>query len=138
MTKKNQEGFSLVELLIVVVIVGVVAALAIPAFQKGIRAAENGTTFATLRTISSAQVGFFSQNNRFGRITEINTTLSHILGTTAGERVVRGEYVLEMVPGTPTDAQLRTEYTVAATRSADSIVYRYELNQTGEIVQILP
>jgi general secretion pathway protein G len=47
----NEKGFSLIELLLVVVIIGIVAALAVPALQKGIRSAENGTTFATMRTI---------------------------------------------------------------------------------------
>src|SRR5690606_32655463 len=59
----NEAGFSLIELLIVVVIIGVVAALAVPNLQKGLRAAENGTAFATMRTISSSQAGFFSQKN---------------------------------------------------------------------------
>jgi prepilin-type N-terminal cleavage/methylation domain-containing protein len=139
MSKSNESGFSLIELLLVVAIIGIVAALAVPALQKGIRAAENGTTFATMRTISSTQVGFFSQNNRFGRLTELQNTLSNGLGTTTGERVVRGRYVFEMNPVTPTDAELSREFTITATRSvSDDIIYKYELTHTGEIVQILP
>ena len=138
MKNKAQAGFSLIELLIVVVIIGVVAALAVPNLQKGLRAAENGTTFATLRTIASSQAGFFSQKNRFARITELNTSLHEIIGTNAGERVVRGEFIFEMNPAVPTDAELRNAYTITATRTADSIVYKYELTHTGEIVQILP
>jgi prepilin-type N-terminal cleavage/methylation domain-containing protein len=138
MKNNTQAGFSLVELLVVVVIIGVVAALAVPNLQKGLRAAENGTTFATMRTIASSQAGFFSQKNRFARITELNTVLHEIIGTNAGDRVIRGEYVFEMSPATPTDADLRNEYTITATRFVDSIVYKYELTQTGEIVQILP
>ncbi|MCA1608424.1 MAG: prepilin-type N-terminal cleavage/methylation domain-containing protein, partial [Acidobacteria bacterium] len=60
---KQQKGFSLIELLLVVVIVGIIAALAVPALQKGLWAAENGSAFATLRAISSAQMDFFVQNN---------------------------------------------------------------------------
>ncbi|HSI87484.1 MAG TPA: prepilin-type N-terminal cleavage/methylation domain-containing protein [Pyrinomonadaceae bacterium] len=138
MKNKAQAGFSLIELLIVVVIIGVVAAMAVPNLQKGLRAAENGTTFATMRTIASSQAGFFSQKNRFARITELNTVLHEIIGTNAGDKVIRGEYVFEMNPATPTDAELRNEYSITATRTADSIVYKYELTQTGEITQILP
>ena len=135
---KDESGFSLIELLIVVVIIGVVAALAVPNLQKGLRAAENGTAFATMRTISSSQAGFFSQKNRFARITELNTILHEIIGTNAGDRVIRGEYIFEMNPTTPTDEELKNEYTITATRTVDAVIYKYELTQTGEIVQILP
>jgi prepilin-type N-terminal cleavage/methylation domain-containing protein len=139
MSKRNETGFSLIELLLVVAIIGIVAALAIPAFQKGIKAAENGTTFATMRTISSTQVTFFSQNSRFGRLNELQAILSNGLGTTVEPRVIRGRYIFEMNPVSPTDEELSNEFTITATRSvSDDIVYKYELTHTGEIVQILP
>ena len=135
----GQKGFSLIELLLVVVIIGIVTALAVPALQKGIRSAENGTTFATLRSISSSQVMFYSQNNRFGRLGEIQQMMGNGIGVTTGETVVRGRYIFEMAPGTPTDSQLGTEYVITATRNvSDDIVYKYELTQTGRIEQILP
>ena len=138
MKVQENAGFSLVELLLVVAIVGIIAALAVPALQKGIRSAENGTTFATMRTISSTQVSFFSQNNRFGRLTELQQMLSNGLGTTTGDKVIRGAYTFEMNPVAPDDTELSKEYTITATRSAVDTIYKYELTHTGEIVQILP
>jgi prepilin-type N-terminal cleavage/methylation domain-containing protein len=139
MKVNGQKGFSLIELLLVVVIVGIIAALAVPALRRAARAAENGTTFAALRTINSTQVGFYSQNSRFGRLPELNQILGTSLGTTVGDRIVRGQYVFEMTPVTPTDEELRTEYTITATRTAtDDIVYSYEVTQSGRIRQILP
>ena len=139
MSKRNETGFSLIELLLVVVIIGIVAAIAVPAFQKGIWAAENGTTLGTMRTISSTQVAFYSQNSRFGRLTELQNMLGNGLGTTVDPRVIRGRYIFEMNPVSPTDAELGREYTVTATRSVSGdVVYKYELTHTGEIVQILP
>lgn len=136
---RNQTGFSLIELLLVVTIVGIIAAMAIPAYQRGIRAAENGTTFATLRTISSTQVSYFSQNSRFGRLPELQAMANNRFGTTTGDRIVRGRYVFEMTPITPTDGELSSEYIITATRaSSDDVVYRYELTQSGRITQILP
>jgi prepilin-type N-terminal cleavage/methylation domain-containing protein len=139
MSKRPEAGFSLIELLIVVVIVGIIAALAVPALQKGIRSAENGSVFATMRSVSSTQVSFFTQNNRFARLPELQQIMSNGIGTTAGERVVRGRYTFEMNPVTPTDAELAQQYTITATRLvSDDVVYKYELNQSGEITQILP
>jgi prepilin-type N-terminal cleavage/methylation domain-containing protein len=139
MSKRLESGFSLIELLIVVVIIGIIAALAVPAFQKGFRSAENGSVFATLRSVSSTQVSFFTQNNRFARLPELQQVMSNGIGTTAGERVIRGRYIFEMNPVSPSDEELSREYTITATRNiSDDVVYKFEMNHTGEIVQILP
>ena len=135
----NQKGFSLIELLLVVVIVGVIAAVAIPAYQKGMWAAENGSAFSALRTINSTQVQFYSQNNRFGTLPEIQTMLNGSIGVLIDGKVVKGRYVFEMTPATATPDDLKTNYTISAVRSVTgSTVFRYEVNESGKITQILP
>lgn len=139
MRNSSEQGFSLIEVLLVVVIVGLIAAMAVPAYQKGMWAAENGSAFGTMRTINSTQVSFYTQNSRFGRLAEINAILGNGVGTVVGDRLVRGKYVFEMSPIAPTDAELVTEYLVSATRDVPGdVVYRYEMNQTGRIIQVLP
>ena len=58
---KNQKGFSLVELMVVVAIIGILASIAIPSYQKFQRRARQAEPKTMLSSIYTAQIAFIAE-----------------------------------------------------------------------------
>ena len=62
---KNERGFTIMELLVVIVIIGVLAAIGVPAYNNMIDKARTTACQANRRTISTAVGMYFAENGAY-------------------------------------------------------------------------
>lgn len=137
MGKRSEIGFTLVELILVVVTAGIIAVVAVPSLMKARDAADSAVAMGQLRSMHTNQAIYRIQNARYARLGELNAFANNAHGTTVGTTVRHRDFIFLMFPN-PTDSSLRHDYQIIGFRIRDGrIISQYNMQEDGNIETIL-
>jgi len=120
--KRAQKGFTLIELLIVIAVIAILAAIAIPNLLASRQAANESSAISSLRTLVSAQETYRSRQNppTYGAATDLETAglIDSALADACATGVFKSGYnFAEATPTANTYAFTATFDTNAGTRT---------------------
>ena len=136
-TQQPQPGFSLIELLLVVAIVGIISAIAIPNFFSSRRAANESSAVGTLRVIFSAQSTYraTSGSGSYGDFTDLQTAGLIDPVVAASDTTAKSGYLFttEQISGPSYPTFDATGEPTTATGPLATGARSYFVNETGVI-----
>ncbi|MFG0415793.1 type IV pilin protein [Pseudomonas sp. zjy_8] len=130
MNRTKNSGFTLIELMVVIVIIGTLAAIALPNYQQYVTRSNRTEGMALLQEAAARQERFMTQNNRYATtVAELGYTAT---GGRAAGRSANNFYQLTIANSASTVEYNMTVVPQGAQASRDSECGTLGLNHAGE------
>ena len=134
--RRKAGGVTLIELLIVVIIIGILASIAIPSYRQYVLRSHRVDAKTVLLNIAAAQEKFYLQNNRYAVEAELSVAPPNGLGIAldADRKTATGWYLISLQVDDETDPQTWTATADAQSpeQDKDSKCLEFSLTHDGK------